>query len=503
MKSHLAGVGLLLAATVAAAYVVAVVGWGQPDIDVGATNEQPPTVTWVLPGGPVWNDGVRPGQTVTSITSGIYPADWAMATTDGIRGKTTSERAIQLAMRDWLPVAILALVVCLAAWLAIRRLQIATALAALAVAISAQALLSAGMPIRSTAVGAAAVALPPLWLWLWSSRTARLRLVVSLVAGLIALAWVAARWVMPGLYDFAELARVAAIVIGLLLVAAVLIEQRGWRQALLNLEGRRAADLFAVTAVLAVIIVVAVLTEVPLVALVLVGGIALLAYPAVRRRLGATIDELVLSEVRGRASLAAVEDERGRIARELHDAPLQEVAAVIRDLDRHPGTEKEADMLRQAAGHLRRVTTELRPPVLDDLGLPAALQHVVAQASARAPDVEIESDITPVDLYSARAPAEVELAVFRVVQEAVENALRHSGATLIRVVARVGPTEVDASVADNGHGMAAGAARAALQAGHLGLVTMAQRAELIGAEFSTQPTVPHGTLVRVHWQAKR
>ncbi len=503
MKHRLAGVGLLLAATVAAAYVVAVVGWGQPEIEVRLTNDQPPTVVWVLPGGPVWERGIRPTQTVTSIAAGTSPADWAMTTTDGRIENTASDPAIQLAMRDWLPVAMLALILCLAAWLAIRRPQIATALAVLAVAISAQALLSADMPIRSSAAGAAAVTAPPLWLWLWSSRTARLRVVVSVMAGLVALVWLTARAAFPDLYDIAEIARAAAIIIGLLLVAAVLIEQRGWRQALLNLEGRRAADLFAVTAVLTVIVVVAVLTEVPLAALVLGGGIALLAYPAVRRRLGSTIDELVLSEVRGRASLAAVEDERGRIARELHDAPLQEVAAVIRDLDRHPGTEKEADMLRQAASHLRQVTTELRPPVLDDLGLPAALQHVVAQATAGSPGIEIESDITPVDLYSGRAPAQVELAVFRIVQEAVENALRHSGATLIRVVARVGPTEVEASVADDGRGIAAGAARAALQAGHLGLATMAQRAALIGAEFSTQPTVPHGTLVRVHWQAKR
>jgi signal transduction histidine kinase len=503
MKHRLAGVGLLLAATVAAAYVVAVVGWGQPEIEVRLTNDQPPTVVWVLPGGPVWERGIRPTQTVTSIAAGTSPADWAMTATDGRIENTASDSAIQLAMRDWLPVSILALILCLVGWLTVRRLQIATALAVLAVAISAQALLSAGMPIRSSAVGAAAVVLPPLWLWLWSSRSASLRLVVSLVAGLVALAWLAARATFPDLYDATELARVAAISIGLLLVGAAIIAEGQWRQVLLRLEGRRAADLFAVAAVLAVIAVVAVLTEVPLVALVVLGGVALLLYPALRHRLGETIDELVLSDVRGRASLAAVEDERGRIARELHDAPLQEVAAVIRDLDRHPGTEKEADMLRQAAGHLRRVTTELRPPVLDDLGLPAALQHVVEQAAARSPEIEIESDITPVDLYSERAPADVELAVFRIVQEAVENALRHSGATVVRVVAHVGPNDVAASVVDDGHGIAAGAGRAALQAGHLGLATMAQRAALIGAEFSTQPTVPHGTLVRVHWQAKR
>jgi signal transduction histidine kinase len=148
------------------------------------------------------------------------------------------------------------------------------------------------------------------------------------------------------------------------------------------------------------------------------------------------------------------------------------------------------------------VTTELRPPVLDDLGLPAALQHVVDQASARSPGVEVEGDITPVDLFSERAPAHVELAVFRIVQEAVENALSHSGATLVRVTARVTPAEVEASVEDDGHGMPAGAGRAALQAGHLGLATMAQRAELIGGVFNLHAVAPHGTVVRVHWPAK-
>jgi signal transduction histidine kinase len=503
MMKRLAGVGLLLAVTLVAAYVVAIVGWGRPDLVVSVTNDQPPTVAWVLPGGPVWKEGIRRNQTVTGITAGIVPEEWTLTTTDGRVDTSAVNGAIELMMREWLPVAILGLVLCLGSWFAVRRLHVATALAALALAISAQALLTAGMPIRSSAAGVAALGVPPIWLWLWSSRNPSLRIVVSLAAGLIAVLWLAARIGLPDLYDLAELARLATITLGLLLVATALIADHQWRQVLLNLDGRRVADLVAIGAVLAIVVVVTVVTELPIAGLALLGGLLVLLYPAMRHRLGETIDELVLSEVRGRASLAAVEDERARIARELHDAPLQEVAAVIRDLDRYPGTEQEADMLRQVAGQLRRVTTELRPPVLDDLGLPAALQYIVEQGAARDPGVKVEGDITPVDLFSNRAPSQVELAVFRIVQEAVENALRHSGATTVQISARVSPTEVEASVADDGRGIPAAAGRAALQAGHLGLATMAQRAELIGAFFSVAASAPHGTVVRVLWQARR
>ncbi len=209
----------------------------------------------------------------------------------------------------------------------------------------------------------------------------------------------------------------------------------------------------------------------------------------------------MLGDIRHRASLQAVEEERGRIARDLHDEPLQEIAAVIRRLDSRPDVAVETDILRNVSGRLRQITTELRPPVLDDLGLRAAISYVADQAASVATDAEVVALVEPSDPIVDRPPADVELAVFRIVQEAADNAVRHARAQTIEIRALVTATEVDAVVQDDGVGIDEGSQREALLAGHVGMASMAQRAALIGADFAVQQARPSGTIVRVHWQA--
>jgi two-component system NarL family sensor kinase len=145
------------------------------------------------------------------------------------------------------------------------------------------------------------------------------------------------------------------------------------------------------------------------------------------------------------------------------------------------------------------VAVELRPPVLDDLGLPAGLEYLAEQTtSEERPIVAVITAETTRDL-ARRPPTEVELAMFRIATEAVTNAIRHSGASAIEIWADVQPTRVELLVTDDGSGFDAGAARDT-QGKHIGLSSMRRRAQAIDADLSIAAASP-GTRVRALWQA--
>ncbi len=88
-------------------------------------------------------------------------------------------------------------------------------------------------------------------------------------------------------------------------------------------------------------------------------------------------------------------------------------------------------------------------------------------------------------------------------QESVDNAVRHARATAIAIEATIDPRRVRASVTDDGRGISDGSARRAIREGHFGLVSMSQRAALIGADLRVEPARPHGTRVTVEWDSDR
>jgi len=225
---------------------------------------------------------------------------------------------------------------------------------------------------------------------------------------------------------------------------------------------------------------------------------AVLAIPTARRRLR-PLENALLADVRAQAAAEATEEERGRLARELHDVPLQELFGVIRRLEVKPGTEAESDDLRALASHLRNVAIDLRPPVLEDLGLPAALEYLAEGANS--PERPIVAEI--IDragiVRSQRPPDAVELAMFRIAMEAVTNAVAHSGADSIRISAIVEPRRVELRVADDGAGLDPAAAKAALKAKHMGLSSMRRRADAIDADFSIHAGGA-GTTIEAVWQ---
>ncbi|HET8778369.1 MAG TPA: ATP-binding protein [Candidatus Limnocylindria bacterium] len=193
-------------------------------------------------------------------------------------------------------------------------------------------------------------------------------------------------------------------------------------------------------------------------------------------------------------AVAAAETERARLAADLHDDALQQLTMLVRTLD-EGGHKAEADEAREVATKLRSVVGDLRLPILDDLGAGAALEWLVERVEPLAGGpVKLErSDET-------RPPANVELAVFRVAQEALTNAIKHGKPPIaVRYDVR-GDGRVTLAVDDAGEGIGPEAAEEAPKAGHFGLANMQQRAEQIGALLDVRRWPAGGTRVALEWR---
>ena len=195
-----------------------------------------------------------------------------------------------------------------------------------------------------------------------------------------------------------------------------------------------------------------------------------------------------------RRVLSAQEAERRRIARELHDQIGQNLPAVVLELKRlHGRVEPDwADTLadaqelaRESLDELRRISYELRPAALDDLGLASALASLCTAVGRRA-GIEVAHDI---DRPLPELPRDAELAVYRIAQEALTNAVRHSGCS--RIAVRV-TAEADALVllvADDGCGVEGDPRSGG------GIRGMRERALTVGGRLSLGKAAAGGTEV--------
>lgn len=202
-----------------------------------------------------------------------------------------------------------------------------------------------------------------------------------------------------------------------------------------------------------------------------------------------------LSEFEQRAR----EQERARIARELHDELGQTLTAIKMDLtwmkDKlgEPALvssriERLIAIADRSVVDLRRIATELRPLILDELGLRAAIEWLTQTVAERS-----GLPITLVfDEGTAYGP-DVSTAAFRIVQEALTNVLRHGAATGIEVRARNAGNALLIEVSDNGRGID----RSASTRGRLGLAGMRERARLLGGSVAIDGKAGAGTTVRV------
>jgi len=197
----------------------------------------------------------------------------------------------------------------------------------------------------------------------------------------------------------------------------------------------------------------------------------------------------------------AQEDERLRIARELHDDTAQELVRLVRKLEqlRRPSppdmTQPIDDLLnltRDILQAVRRYSRDLRPSVLDDLGLLAAIEMLIDDC--RLP----KGARLQVTGKPRRLDRLVELALFRIAQEALRNVENHAEATSASVELDFGQKGIRLSVTDDGLGFAAPENISALSlAGKLGLVGMKERAELVGGHFQLSSSPGGGTEVAV------
>jgi PAS domain S-box-containing protein len=147
---------------------------------------------------------------------------------------------------------------------------------------------------------------------------------------------------------------------------------------------------------------------------------------------------------------------------------------------------------------VRQALVELRPPLLDDLGLVSALHNELALRGGAHPETKLRLDLAS-PLQERRWPADVEYAAFMVAREAVLNALQHgqAAAVVTRLEGRAGQLLLE--VLDDGVGLPPGDN---LRPGHLGLVGMRERALAIGAQLTVAARPERGTAVTMHWQRR-
>ena len=193
--------------------------------------------------------------------------------------------------------------------------------------------------------------------------------------------------------------------------------------------------------------------------------------------------------------VAATEAERARLAADIHDDALQELTLLVRRLEAS-GDSEGAEIGRTVADRLRAICGDLRLPILDDLGVGPALDWLVLRIERLAGgEVRLErSD-------DARHSPDVELAIFRVAQEALANAVKH-GSPPIVVRYRSTPAGISLAIDDAGPGITDDAPAVAERAGRFGLLNMAQRAEQIGAILDVKRWPTGGTHVALEWRPR-
>ncbi len=198
----------------------------------------------------------------------------------------------------------------------------------------------------------------------------------------------------------------------------------------------------------------------------------------------------------------AQEEERLRIARELHDETAQELIQLVRGLEqiddgsddtRAQGVDDLIKATRETIRSVRRFSRDLRPSVLDDLGLLAAIEVIVEDTDSRLPG----GATLRVSGKAERVAEAVELALFRIAQESLRNVEKHAGATSAAVALDFEPGAIKLSISDDGDGFNVSNVSDLARAGKLGLVGMKERCELVGGSFDVYSNPKKGTRIVV------
>ncbi len=204
--------------------------------------------------------------------------------------------------------------------------------------------------------------------------------------------------------------------------------------------------------------------------------------------------------------MSAREEEQRRIARDLHDGIGQSLTSLLLGL-RAAAEVPTIEEARPRLGELRGITAALledvrklarglRPSVLDDLGLAAALERYAADYT-QAHGIAV--DVVAPDLASARLPAEVETALYRIAQETLTNVLKHAAAKAVSLVVRRDSSGVHFTVEDDGRGFDSDALLQAPGTGiGLGLLDIRERVALLNGAVTLESRPGSGTTVHVY-----
>ncbi|MEP6758976.1 MAG: PAS domain-containing sensor histidine kinase [Actinomycetota bacterium] len=204
-----------------------------------------------------------------------------------------------------------------------------------------------------------------------------------------------------------------------------------------------------------------------------------------------------------RRSNAAIEQERNRIARDLHDGPVQGVSAaslsleaallMIKAGDVERGTEVLVKIREELAGEadaLRQLMSGLRPPVLEERGLIPALRETL---------LRFGTDTGVVTAFEGELqfgiPRDVETLAYRIVQEALSNVGKHAAAATVTVLVNSDAGQLRIEIEDDGRGFETNQARDYLRSGRVGLASMRERVELASGTFNLRSTPGRGTVV--------
>ncbi len=218
------------------------------------------------------------------------------------------------------------------------------------------------------------------------------------------------------------------------------------------------------------------------------------------------IDSLQERSILATKIIQAQEDERLRVARDIHDGPAQAMANVVLraeicerllDGDRNELARELIqlkNMVKEALVDVRRIIFDLRPMALDDLGLVPTVRRFI-EAVKENTDIPIELVVLGQERRLAGA---VEVAIFRLIQEAVNNAQKHSQASRILVKLEFADGQVNMQVRDDGIGFDVEEVRQKAKYGnHYGLMSMGERVNLLGGELKVFSTRGQGTTILV------
>jgi signal transduction histidine kinase len=192
-------------------------------------------------------------------------------------------------------------------------------------------------------------------------------------------------------------------------------------------------------------------------------------------------------------ALLSQEEERQRLSHELHDGTVQDLVSLVQrvellrsELDKDPDQahrrlDELQSLVEQTLSDVRRISNALRPPILEDLGLPVALQSLCSDLEKQVPAIQCNCTVTG---EKHRLQQEIELAIFRVVQEALVNIRKHaSNATRVDVELIFERDNIQAVIRNNGSSLPVLDMRSQIRTGHLGLAGMYERARLFHGDL--------------------